>query len=69
MTITSLEQIEEDSIFRIGRVVSVKGRAIEIKVDKTKNVSHLIYKGQLLKNISVGGYVKIIKDLRSSSAR
>jgi DNA helicase HerA-like ATPase len=58
---TSIEQITEDAIFRIGKVISVKGRTIEIKVDKTKNVSHLIYKGKLLKNITVGGYIKIIK--------
>ncbi len=58
---TSIEQISEDSIFTIGKVISVKGRTIEVKVDKTKNTSHLLYKGELLKNISVGGYVKIIK--------
>ncbi len=51
----------KDSIFKIGKVISVKGRAVDIKVDKTKNTSHLLYKGELLKNISVGGYVKIIK--------
>jgi len=51
----------KDSIFKIGKVISVKGRAVDIKVDKTKNTSHLLYKGDLLKNISVGGYVKIIK--------
>ncbi len=55
------DQIAEDSIFKIGKVISVKGRTIEIKVDKTKNTSNLIYKGEVLKNISVGGYVKIIK--------
>lgn len=55
------DQISEDSIFRVGKVISVKGRMIEVKVDKTKNSSHLMYKGELLKNISVGGYIKIIK--------
>jgi DNA helicase HerA-like ATPase len=54
-------QILEDSIFKIGRVVSVDGRTVRIRVDKTKNSSHLLYKGELLKNISVGGYIKIIK--------
>ncbi|MGE5541348.1 MAG: ATP-binding protein [Bacillota bacterium] len=54
-------QILEDSIFKIGKVVSVDGRTIKIKVDKTKNTSHLLYKGELLKNISVGGYIKIVK--------
>lgn len=55
------QEILEDSIFRVGKVISVNGRAVKIKVDKTKNTSHLLYKGELLKNISVGGYVKIVK--------
>jgi DNA helicase HerA-like ATPase len=55
------DQLSDDCIFIIGKVISVKGRTIEVKVDKTKNTSHLLYKGELIKNISVGGYVKIIK--------
>lgn len=51
----------EDSIFRIGKVTAVDGRLVRVKVDKTKNTSHLLYKGQLLRNISVGGYIKIVK--------
>lgn len=58
---TNDEQILKDSIFKIGKVVSVRGRFIEVKVDKVKNSSNLLYKGNLLKNVSVGGYVKIIK--------
>ena len=49
------------SIFKIGVVHSVDGREIKIKVDKEKNNSHLLYKGKLLKNVTVGGYVKIRK--------
>src|SRR6185369_4876315 len=55
------DQIVEDSIFRVGKVISVDGRTIRVAVDKTKNTSHLLYKGELLRNISVGGYIKIIK--------
>lgn len=55
------QEISEDSIFRIGQVISVKGRTVEVKVDKTKNTSHLVYRGELLKNVSVGGYIKICK--------
>jgi hypothetical protein len=55
------DQIAEDAIFMIGKVVSVDGRIIRVAVDKTKNTSHLLYKGELLKNISVGGYIKIVK--------
>lgn len=51
----------KDSIFRIGRVISVEGREIKIKVDKAKNSSSLLYKGELIKNVSVGSYIKIIK--------
>ena len=56
-----LSEIAEDSIIKIGKVVSVQGRAVGIKVDKSKNTSHLLYRGELLKNVSVGGYVKIAK--------
>jgi uncharacterized protein len=58
---TSSDKITEDAIFKIGKVISVDGRTVKIKVDKTKNTSHLVFKGQLLRNISVGGYIKIIK--------
>lgn len=56
-----LDQSSEDAIFKIGRVVSVDGRLVRVKVDKTKNTSHLVYKGQLLKNVAVGSYIKIAK--------
>ena len=55
------DQIVEDAIFKIGRVTSVVGRSIKVKVDKMKNSSHLVYKGELLKNVSVGGYIRIAK--------
>jgi uncharacterized protein len=57
----SSEIIIEDSIFRVGRVISVDGRSIRVSVDKAKNSSHLVYKGDLIKNVSVGSYIKIIK--------
>ncbi len=50
-----------DSIFKIGEVVSVRGRNVEIKVDKEKNTSHLLFKGELIRNTSVGGLIKIVK--------
>jgi len=55
------EHILKDSIFKIGEVVSVDGRKVKVSVNKLKNTSHTIYKGELLKNISVGSYIKIIK--------
>ena len=49
------------SVFKIGIVCSVDGREVKVKVDKLKNSSHLIFKGDLVKNVSVGSYIKIIK--------
>lgn len=60
-SVLNLDQISDEAIFSIGRVVSVKGRTVEVKVDKTKNTSHLVYKGELLRNVAVGSYIKIIK--------
>jgi len=51
----------KDSIFKIGQVISIDGRNVRVRVDKNKNSSHLVYKGKLLKNISVGSYIKIVK--------
>ncbi len=58
---TNNRYILKDSVFKVGKVTSVEGRFIKITVDKSKNSSHLLYKGELLKNISVGSYVKILK--------
>lgn len=55
------EYQQKMSIFRIGEVFSVDGRTIRIKVDADKNLSHLIYQGNLIKNVSVGSYLKILK--------
>lgn len=55
------EQVLKDSIFKIGQVISIDGRKVQVSVDKTKNSSHILYQGELLKNVSVGGYIKIIK--------
>ncbi|HAY34001.1 MAG TPA: DUF87 domain-containing protein, partial [Ignavibacteria bacterium] len=51
----------KESIFTIGNVISVDGRTVRIKVNKNKNVSHLIYDGKIVKNVSVGSYIKIVK--------
>jgi len=51
----------DDSIFKIGKVTSVDGRVVSVRVDKTKNTSHLMYRGEPLKNVAVGSYIKIAK--------
>lgn len=50
-----------DKVTRVGEVNSVSGRIVKILVDDNKNDSHLLYKGTLIKNVSVGSYVKIAK--------
>jgi hypothetical protein len=55
------KQIEKEAVFIIGRVFSVDGRTVKIKVNKNKNHSHIIYDGSTIKNVSVGSYVKILK--------
>lgn len=57
----NIDQIADEAIFSVGKVVSVKGRTVEVKVDKTKNTSHLLYKGDLLRNVAVSSYIKIVK--------
>lgn len=53
--------IIDTSIFRIGSVVEIIGQEVKVKVDTGKNTSSLLYKGEILQNISVGGYIKIKK--------
>lgn len=57
--------LKKDSIFKIGQVISVEGRTIKVEVDKTKNNSHLLYDGELLRNIAVNSYIKILKGFTS----
>ena len=44
--------ISELSIFRIGEVISISGREVKIAVDKEKNLPHIFFYGQLIKNVS-----------------
>ena len=57
----TVEQLRHDAVFSVGRVVSVEGRKIRVSVDKVKNGAHLLYKGELVRNVSVGSFVKIAK--------
>jgi DNA helicase HerA-like ATPase len=49
------------AVLKIGNVNAVKGRKVDVVVEKSKNSSHLLYNGEIIKNVSVGGYVKITK--------
>lgn len=53
--------LDQEAVFRVGRVVSVDGRRVRIAVDKLKNGSHLLYRGGLVRNVAVSSYVKIVK--------
>ncbi|KIC61339.1 ATP-binding protein [Chryseobacterium taiwanense] len=55
------KDLQKDSIFKVGKVVSVEGRTVKIEVDKSKNSSHLLYNGEIIRNISVNSYIKITK--------
>ena len=61
--------ITYQSIFHIGIVLSVSGREVKVKVDKQKNLPHIIFNGTLIKNISVGGYLKIINGFNTLIAK
>lgn len=53
--------LEQDTVFRVGRVVSVEGRQVRVAVDKLKNSSHLLFQGGIVRNVAVGSYLKIVK--------
>lgn len=55
------DSLIEASVLKIGKVFSVEGRTIKIIVDKQKNTSNLFYQGKVIKNVGVGGYIKIAK--------
>lgn len=56
-----VKSISDKAILRIGEVVQVEGRKVYVAVDKDKNATDLIFNGDILKNISVNGYVEIKK--------
>lgn len=51
----------QDDIFRIGVVSGVQGRRVTVRVDKSKNGAQLLYRGKIIRNVSVNAYVKIQK--------
>lgn len=55
------EYITDNSIFRIGQVVEIIGQSVKVRVDTGKNTSFVLYKGEVIQNISVKGYIKIKK--------
>jgi hypothetical protein len=50
-----------ESVLKVGSVSEVKGKNIIVRVDKNKNAPHLLFDGRIIKNVSVGSYIKIAK--------
>lgn len=50
-----------NDFYKIGQVIEVRGQKIRIKVFENKNSNILVYKGKIIKNVSVGSFVKIPK--------
>jgi DNA helicase HerA-like ATPase len=63
------EPLEQDTVFRVGRVVSVEGRRVRVAVDKLKNSSHLLFQGGVVRNVAVGSYLKIVKGFSEMVAK
>ena len=53
--------LDQDSILRVGEVLEVHGRKVIVEVDKTKNHPDLLYAGTVVRNISVDSYIEIRK--------
>lgn len=50
-----------DNILKIGEVIEVRGKNVRAKIFSHKNSAVLLYDGNIMKNVSVGSYIKITK--------
>ena len=50
-----------NDFYKIGQVIEVQGQKIRIRVFENKNSNILVYQGNVIKNVSVGSFVKIPK--------
>lgn len=50
-----------NEFYKIGQVIKVSGQKIQIRVFENRNSHILVYQGQIIKNTSVGTFVKIPK--------
>ncbi|WP_196592631.1 hypothetical protein [Pectinatus sottacetonis] len=50
-----------NDFYKIGKVIKVSGQRILIRVFENRNSHILVYQGQIIKNVSVGGFIKIPK--------
>ncbi len=54
-----------NEFMKLGQVVEVRGQKISIRVFENKNGPILLYKGNIIKNVSVGSFIKIPKGYMS----
>lgn len=50
-----------DEMLIIGEVIEVRGQKVRIKIYSNKNSSIILYNGNVIRNISVGSFIKITK--------
>ena len=50
-----------NDFYKIGQVIEVRGQKLRIRVFENKNSNILVYQGHIIKNVSVGSFVKIPK--------
>ncbi len=65
----TVDKLTKDAVLRVGEVCGVDGRRIYVLVDRNKNLSDLLYDGDILKNISVNSYIEIRKGFLSIIGR
>lgn len=58
-----------NDFYKIGQVIEVRGQKIRIRVFENKNSNILIYQGHIIKNVSVGSFVKIPKGFNNILGR
>jgi uncharacterized protein len=63
------ERLTRDAVLRVGEVSAVEGRRIFVLVDRNKNLSDVFFDGDVVRNISVGGYIEIRKGFLSIIGR
>lgn len=58
-----------NEFYKIGQVIEVRGQKLRIRVFENKNSNILVYRGQIIKNISVGSFVKFPKGFNNIIGR
>lgn len=61
----NVSNLTRDAVLRVGEVTEVNGRKVFITVDRNKNLSDIFFQGDILKNISVNGFIEIRKGFLS----